>query len=147
MRKLLTFFIYFMLGASAFAAFIITCPSKGINALNQSGQYTTQVNGVNQTQVFDNAYYDNLYQTNDCIATQVNDNEVYITLNADQIAQQQEDMQQKQQLQQLIEDDKTSLAIQDLENQGLITGGQATQASSNLTTLNTAQNNIKRVSP
>jgi len=51
------------------------------------------------------------------------------------IAQQQADKQQEQ----LIQDDIRSLAIQDLQNQGLIDSTTATVQESKLTTLQTAQ--------
>jgi len=77
MKILLTLIILSIWAVTSYAAYNIVCPSRGINALNQTGQYTTQVNGVNETTVFDNAYYDNLYNATDCTINQVPDSSVY----------------------------------------------------------------------
>ena len=78
MRKsILTLIILSIWAVTSYAAYNIVCPSRSINALNQTGQYTIQVNGVNKTTVFDKAYYDNLYNATDCTINQVPDNSVY----------------------------------------------------------------------
>jgi len=76
MKILLTIILLLASVTGAMAAYVISC-SGGITAINQTGQYTTQVNGVNQTIVFDANYYDNILNATNCVINQVPDNTVY----------------------------------------------------------------------
>jgi hypothetical protein len=82
MRFILTIFLILSSITGSYAAFIISCPSKNINAINQTCQYTTQVmvngNVTNQTTFFDVPYFDNLFNATDCVINQVPDNQVFL---------------------------------------------------------------------
>lgn len=81
MKILIIGFILLITTTASFAAYVISCPSKAINALNQTDSYTTSVvnNGIttNQTIAYDVPYFDSMFNANDCTINQVSDNSVY----------------------------------------------------------------------
>ena len=122
-----------------FLIFILTSFwSEPSFAAYQATSVKLNISAINQT-IKDPNYFNNLFNTDDFVVTQVPDG---VPPTPDQIAQQQVQQEQQQQQAQLIAQDEQAIAIADLQTKGIIDTPTATTLNANLKVLNTANSSI-----